>query len=617
MTKPEMIFQPMGRRAGVESQEERSLLDLARAAGVGIEATCGGKGVCAKCKVRLEGAATPATDREKEALGDEVKEGWRLACQCRASNGGVVWVPEESRPHKQVILTTGHRLELELEPVVRSYDLEVPPPSLDDPRSDAQRLVAALPASEPRDHEGGMGLPLSVLHGLPAALREQTGRISAAVRDFHNLMDVAPGHGAACLGLAVDLGTTTMVAYLVDLVTGQVLGVAAEMNPQVQFGDDVISRISYSSSSPTALRELSGLVRRFINELAQRACREAGVEAARVMECVMVGNTAMHHIYLGLDPAGLACAPYAPVLARAWEAPARQMGLHLAPEAVLHWLPVKAGFVGADAVAVALAVEADRIEEPTLILDLGTNGEMILAVGGRLFCCSTAAGPAFEGGHIFWGMRGAPGAVERVRITPDDFTPELQVIGGLKPAGICGSGLVSLTAGLLAAGALSPQGAFREDLKIPWLRSGAQGWEYLLAPADETAMGRDLVFTAKDVSELQLAKAALQAGAQLMMNEAVVERLERVILAGAFGNYLDPAEACALGMFPGIDAGQVEGVGNAAGAGALMALASRRHRLKARDLAAQMRYLELSGHEDFEDCFVDCLAFPAPEIKKG
>jgi uncharacterized 2Fe-2S/4Fe-4S cluster protein (DUF4445 family) len=610
VTEPEIIFQPMGRRALVERREERSLLDMARAAGVGIEATCGGKGVCGKCKVRLEGRAPDPTEPESAALGNEVDGGWRLACQCQADGGGVVWVPEESRPHKQVILTTGHSLELELEPVVRSYDLEVPLPSLDDARSDAQRVIEAIPPEEPRDASGGMGLPLSVLRGLPNALSQQSGRITAAVRDFHNLLDVTPGQGAACLGLAIDLGTTTMVAYVLDLATGQVLSVAAGMNPQVQFGDDVISRISHCSSSPTALDELSGLVRGAIDDLAARACREAGVEPARIMECVMVGNTAMHHIFLGLDPSGLALAPYAPVLARAWEAPARQMGLNLAAEAVLHWLPVKAGFVGADAVAVSLAVEADRIEEPTLILDLGTNGEMILAVEGRLYSCSTAAGPAFEGGHVLWGMRGAPGAVEKVRIAPDGFTPLLQVIGNIKPSGICGSGLVSLTAGLLAAGVLNPQGAFREDLDSPHVRQGSQGWEYVLAPADRTAMGRDLVFTAKDVSELQLAKAALQAGAQLMMNQAGVERLERVILAGAFGNYLDPAEACALGMFPGIQADQVEGVGNAAGAGALMALASRRHRLKAQELASKMRYLELSGHEDFEDCFVDCLAFP-------
>ncbi len=615
MEKREISFQPMGRRATLDHQNGRNLLELARAAGVGIEATCGGKGVCGKCKVRLEGKAPPATNPESDLLGEDLEQGWRLACQCWVDEEARVWVPEESRPHKQVILTTGHRLDLELEPVVRCYSLQVPSPSLEDPRSDTQRLIDALPPEEPRDDQGGMDLPPSVVSSLPVVLDQDDGRMTATVRDFHFLVDLAPGHGAACLGLAVDLGTTTMVAYLVDLATGQVLGVAAEMNPQVQFGDDVISRISYCGSDTQALEELSGLVRGAVNQLAARACQEAEVKPERVMECVMVGNTAMHHIFIGLDPAGLAMAPYAPVLSRAWEAPARRFGQQLAPEAMLHWLPVKAGFVGADAVAVALAVEADRIQEPTLILDLGTNGEMILAVDGRLYCCSTAAGPAFEGGHIKWGMRGAPGAVEKVRIVPDGLRPNLQVIGDLPPSGICGSGLVSLTAGLLAVGAITPEGSFNEGPHTPRLRQGAQGLEYLLAPAQETAMGQDLVFTAKDVSELQLAKAALQAGALLMMRQAGVERLERVILAGAFGNYLDPTDACALGLFPGVDQSRVSGVGNAAGAGALMALASRRHRLKAQELAADMRYLELSGHPEFQDCFVGCLAFPAPENK--
>lgn len=617
MSKREIIFQPMGRRAKLEAGNAENLLDLARSAGVGIEATCGGKGICGKCKVRLEGESPPSTAQESELLGPDVEQGWRLACQCSVDKETRVWVPEESRPHKQVILTTGHQLDLELEPVVRCYDIQVRPRSLDDPKSDAQRLLDAIPPEEPRNQAGGMDLPLSLARALPATLAHDEGRASAVVRDFHALMDLAPGHGAGCLGLAVDLGTTTMVAYLLDLTKGKVLAVSAEMNPQVQFGDDVISRISHCASGPDALQELSTLVRGAVDQLASRACQEAGVKIERVMECVMVGNTAMHHIFLGLDPAGLAAAPYTPVLANAWEASARCLGLHLAAEAALHWLPVNAGFVGADAVAVALAVEADHTEAPTLILDLGTNGEMILAVDGSLYSCSTAAGPAFEGGHIKWGMRGAPGAVEKVSIEPGSLRPTLHVIGNLPPSGICGSGLVSLTAGLLEAGALTPEGSFRQDLRSPLLRGGEQGLEYLLAPAGETAMGQDLAFTSKDISELQLAKAAMQAGALLMMQKAGVERLEQVILAGAFGNYLDPAEACALGMFPGIVASQVEGVGNAAGAGALMALASRRHRIRAQELAADMQYLELSGHPEFQDCFVDCLAFPAPNIKKG
>ena len=284
---------------------------------------------------------------------------------------------------------------------------------------------------------------------------------------------------------------------------------------------------------------------------------------------------------MGLDPAGLAQAPFAPLVSQGVDLPARQLGLGLAHEALVHWLPVKAGFVGADAVAVALALKADRLQAPTLILDLGTNGEMILAKEGKLYCCSAAAGPAFEGGHILWGMRGAPGAVDAVRVDPVTLTPAPRVIGDEAPRGICGSGLVSLAVGLLAAGALSPSGSLEPREKHPRLRQGAQGWEYVLATAAETALDKDLVFTAQDASELQLAKAALLAGARCLMQEAGVKAIEQVLLAGAFGNYLDPADACALGLFPPVDPGKVRGVGNAAGAGALMALGSRSLRMRA------------------------------------
>ena len=604
----------MGRR--VPAQPELSLLDQARQAGVGLEATCGGKGVCGKCRVQVEGATPAPNAHELELLG-QVPEHTRLACQCGLPQGGQVWVPEESRPQAQVILTTGHRLELELEPVVRAHRLNLPLATLEDPAAATTRLDRALPPEEPRAEGGGLRLPQAVLRQLPIALTQPKGRITAVLRDFGQVLDLAPGHEAPCLGLAVDLGTTTMVAYLVDLETGRVLAVEATMNPQVAFGDDVISRISLCRSAPDGLPRLTSGVRQSLARLARRACRQAGLGPERVMECVMVGNTAMHHIFLGLDPAGLALAPYAPLVGEAVDLPARDLELGLAPGAMVHWLPVKAGFVGADAVAVALAVEADRLEQSTLILDLGTNGEMILAAGGRLFCCSAAAGPAFEGGHVTWGMRGAPGAVESARVDPVTLEPRLRVIGEVPPRGICGSGLVSLTAQLVAAGVVGPGNALERFPDHPRLRAGGHGWEYLLVPARETAMEQDLVFSAQDASELQLAKAALLAGARCMMQEAGLERIEQVILAGAFGNYLDPADACALGLFPPVDPSRVRGVGNAAGAGALMALCSRRHRLRAAQLCQKMNYLELSGHPEFQYNFVESLEFPSPEECSG
>jgi uncharacterized 2Fe-2S/4Fe-4S cluster protein (DUF4445 family) len=604
----QVVFQPMGRRA--PASPENSLLELARRAGVGVEAPCGGQGVCGKCRVRVEGEAPPPGRSEREHLGDAAGDGWRLACQASLPAGGRVWVPEESRPAKQVILTTGHRTELECEPTVRAHQVSAAAATLEAPDAAAARLAAAIPAEEPRAPGGGFLWPLSVLRALPGVLAGSGGRATVCVADGGRVADLA-GPEAACLGLAVDLGTTTIVAYLVDLAAAQVLSVQAEMNPQVQYGDDVISRVSRLLAEPGAGAEMAGEAARAVNRLAARACHEAGAEPGRVLECVMVGNTAMHHLFLGLDAGQITTAPYAPVVDGAVELPAREAGLELAPEALLHWLPVKAGFVGADAVAAALAVDAPLLAEPTLVMDLGTNGEMVLAVEGRLYSCSTAAGPAFEGGHIRWGMRGAPGAVEAMEVDRRSLEPRLQVVGGRPPAGICGSGLVSAVAALLQAGALAPTGRLDLELDSPRLRKGSEAEEYVLARAAETATGQDLTLSAKDISELQLAKAALKAGSLVLMEEAGVERLSRVLLAGAFGNYLDPDAARTVGLFPGGPGLAVEGVGNAAGAGALMALTSRRHRQAAQELAAGMRYVELSGHPRFQELFVESMPFGA------
>ena len=436
------------------------------------------------------------------------------------------------------------------------------------------------------------------------------GRVSAVLWNNRRLLEVSAGWGRRALGLAVDLGTTTVVAYLLELASGEPLAVKAEMNSQVAWGDDVVTRISHAAAEAGGLTEMSRAVVECIQKLARAACAEAGREVGDIFDCVVVGNTAMHHIFLQLDPGGLSLAPYAPVASSPLDLPAAGLGLGFAPDARLHLLAVKAGFVGADTVAAALAVGADMVQEPTLILDLGTNGELVLATPDDMLCCSAAAGPAFEGGHVTWGMRGAPGAVERVSVNPEDLAPTLVVIGDRPPLGICGSGLVSLVSALLGAGALEPVGSWDPDLDTPWLREGPNGLEYLLARASDTGTGKDLVLTRGDVSELQLAKAALAAGATLLMKELGVERIAKVLLAGAFGNYLDPADACALGLFPGVGPELVEGVGNAAGAGALMALASRTQRRRAQAIAEKMRYLELAAHKDFQSTFVKTLFFP-------
>jgi uncharacterized 2Fe-2S/4Fe-4S cluster protein (DUF4445 family) len=610
-----VVFQPMGRRVAV--QPGASLLELARAAGVELEAACGGKGLCGRCRVKVNGEASGPGEAERELLGPALEQGLRLACQTELPRGGVVWVPEESQRQRQVILTEGLEKAAPWNPAVRVAWLEVESSSARNYTALEEQARAQLSAQAGGGEAIDWRLPPEYARGLGDELARTGGRWSAVWRYDGQVLELAPGRPGPCLGLAVDLGTTTVAAYLLDLLAGEVLAVEAAMNPQVSLGEDVISRISLGQENPAALAEMRAMVRECINRLAKAACARAGAGPERIFDCTLVGNTAMHHIFLGLDPSGLARAPYAPLVTEAQDLPASAVGLALAPRAWVHVPPVKAGFVGADSVAVALALDADSLEEPTLIADLGTNGEMILAVGGEMLCCSTAAGPAFEGGHISCGMRGAPGAVERVRLSVPDQPPELKVIGGGKPLGLCGSGLVSLTSQLVAAGAVNRKGRFNEAMLGERLRQGLQGLEYVLAPGGEAGGRQDLVLTAKDLSELQLAKAAMHAGARLMMERLGLARVERVLLAGAFGNYLDPGDACAIGLFPGVEPEQITGVGNAAGAGAVLALSNLEARRKAQRLARQMTYMELAGHPDFADAYVQGMYFPQPREGRG
>lgn len=597
----DVIFQPMGRR--VAANPGQTILDLALQSGVSLQAVCGGKGLCGKCRVRPAGRVSPPSAHELDLLsrGDDRD---RLACQTRLLQGGTVWIPEQSRSCHQVILTTGQAMELQLDPILQTHELEILLPSIEHPSALSDQLLEKF-----GDKKDRYTMPLSVLQTLHEIFRDPTKGFTAVIRDENEILDIAPGHGKPCLGLAVDLGTTTVVAYLFDLKSGLPLAVEAAMNPQVSRGDDVISRIAHCLETPRGGAELGSQIRACIDALAAKACKSVTVSPRQIMDCVMVGNTAMHHIFLGLDPVCLSRAPYMPVTKQAIDLKARDVGLTFAKEAWLHWLPVKGGFVGADTVSVALAVHADEVMHPTLILDLGTNGEMILAVPGDMVCCSAAAGPAFEGAHIAYGMRAGPGAIEQVVMDPKSLACELIVIGGGKPIGICGSGLVSLISQLAATGYITAGGSFNRRMLGSHLRSGPDGLEYVVAFADQCGLDHDLVLTSKDVSEIQLAKGAIRAGVEIMMQEMGVTKLSEVLLAGAFGNYMDPQSAQNLGLFPHLEQDCIRGIGNAAGVGSIMALLSHKERKHAKELAHNMRYLELTTHPDFQDLFVDGMAF--------
>lgn len=608
MTENRIIFQPMGRR--ICGDENISLLELANRAGAGIEASCGGMGRCGKCRVIVKGSADSPDAAEREILGSEEAEGVRLACQTHVRGDVSVWVPESSRLDRQVILTAGGSYAAEFAPGIVTVELEIPPPEFHNSVADRERVLQKLSESPVifpgRNHRQ---TPISVLRGLEKKLRSESGRVTVVTTRSGRILDVSSGWNHDCLGLAVDMGTTTVVAYLVDLCTGKTVGVEADMNPQITEAEDVVSRISLCREPPGNLERLAGMARKCVERLASSLCRQQGLDPKRIFEIVVVGNTAMHHIFLGLNPEYLASAPYTPVATESLAFRADDLGLAFSPETMVRIPPVKAGFVGADAVAMALALGADQIAEPTLMVDLGTNGEIVLASSDRILCCSTAAGPAFEGGHIRWGMRGAPGAVDAVDLADAGSSPKLSVIGGLAPKGICGSGLVSLVSALVRVGTILPSGSFNLESPNSRLRQGPGGVEYVLAEESTTSTGRDLVFTHQDLAQLQLAKAAIHAGISLMMVEMGVDRLAKVLLAGAFGNYLDAEAACGINMLPGVSPAQIECAGNAAGAGAVMMLMSHSQRVRAEMLADRMQYFELAVHPGFNDAYIDGMPF--------
>ncbi len=431
--------------------------------------------------------------------------------------------------------------------------------------------------------------------------RTQTEGLSLPVRLEPAVQAVGPG-GAHALGLAVDLGTTKLAAYLVDLADGTTLAAAGAMNPQIAYGEDVIARIAYATSQPQGGAQLKAAVLAALDDLVRRLCAQAGCRAQDIADAVLVGNTAMHHIFLGLPVEQLGVAPYAPAECAALDLPASQAGLALAPAANLHLLPNIAGFVGADHVAMLLG--SGMLERPGIVLgmDIGTNTEISLLANGKHYACSTASGPAFEGAHIRHGMRAAPGAIEKVFIHQGQV--RLQTIEGQPPLGLCGSGILDLVAQMRRAGVIDARGAFDQSTPNPHLRQGTNGWEFIVAPA-EGERRNEILFDRRDISEIQLAKAAIRSGIDILLQHAGIQEqaIDTVFLAGAFGTYLDVQSGIEIGMFPRLDAACFVQVGNAAGTGARMALLSVAKRQEAREVARRVDYIELSAEKTFSSLF--------------
>jgi uncharacterized 2Fe-2S/4Fe-4S cluster protein (DUF4445 family) len=630
-----VVFSPSGKRGRFAAGT--SVLQAARSLGVDLDSVCGGRGICGRCQVMpgegeqaLPGMTsrachvTPPGDVEArhQIKRGPLKAGRRLGCQAALCGDVVIDVPEDSQVHRQVVRKAASERPVSVDPVVTLHAVQVRVADMHEPSSDGSRLLEALGAQWGLS---GLTLPLAVLASLQKTLRKEGHLVTAAVRHGAEIVAIYPGIQTRITGVALDVGSTTIAAHLCDLATGEVLASAGVMNPQIRFGEDLMSRVSHAMLNDTGAHDLTGTIREGVNALIGTVAAEAGVSRREIAEVTLVGNPVMHHLFFGLDPTELGAAPFA----LAWDGPldvlASSLGLEIAPGGQVHALPCIAGHVGADAAAVVLAEGLHLSEDMVLIVDVGTNAEIVLGNAARLMACSSPTGPAFEGAQLTAGQRAAPGAIERLRIDRVTFEPRYRVIGcdlwsdepGFDEAtartgvtGICGSGIIETLAEMYLSGLLLGDGAINGALAAvtPRVRDEYRSFTYLIR--DGAGAGPRIAITQHDVRAIQLAKAALHAGCKLLMSRMGRSEVARIKLAGAFGNHIDPAHALVLGLIPDCDVTRVEAVGNAAGHGARIALVNKAARIEIATLARRIEKIETAIEPEFQAEFVAAMGIP-------
>jgi len=587
-------FEPVGRRG--RCPEGSSLLECTRLLNVDLVSLCGGVGACRRCRIQvISGAVSPPTAVDRDTFSDaELQQGWRLACMAFPQSDVRVLVPPESLSTPQRTQIEGLDLRVEPDPPARSLEVQLTPPSIENPEPDDRNLWSALE----RVHGVAPGtIDLTVQKALSSRLRTLDWKASVVLRESEVIALDAPS--TRWIGLAVDIGTTKIAVYLVDMKTGDIAASSGLMNPQISYGEDVVSRIYTAGQSAGNAEKLQSLLVDALNGSVAVLCTEIGSDPLQIADAVIVGNTVIHHLFLGLPVQQLGRVPYVPAICSAVDIKARDIGLKMAPGGYVHMLPNIAGYVGADHVAMLLSIEMDEREGVTLALDIGTNTEICLNCHGTMKSVSCASGPAFEGAHIKFGMRAAKGAIEHVRLSGTHL--EIQTIGGGAPVGICGSGLLDGIAQMLQNGVIDPSGRMQDH---PLVRKRNDRREFVLVerPGED-----DITISQKDVRELQAAKTAIRLGIQALLEDAgIVEAdIDRVIIAGAFGTFIDVQSAVAIGMLPPLPLERYQQVGNAAGTGARMALISRGRRRVALQIAAKDGYIELATIPDFNSKFAD------------
>ena len=689
--KHNIILQPSGRRGQIA--EGTSVRTAARELGVEIESICAENATCGKCMVLVEegrfekynieskrGNLSPVTTEERAYLERRPRllkeKGWevgqvRLSCQSKILGDVLINVPEESRGNKQIVRKSASDREIEIKPAVRKYLVSMSPPTLERPIADWERLAKGLETSMalvrgaeeklPRWHE--LAIDYQCLRTLSKTLREARWNVTVSVWNDREVVQVQPGYHEDSYGAAVDIGSTTVALYLCNLRTGELLAAESEMNPQIVYGEDVMSRIQYTIEHKGGLEKLNKAIIATLNKLLKQAVKTANVSLRvaqgamkqsitddkiasggldtpfatnaqgystttrnditlnDILEMVLVGNSTMHHLLLNLPPKDLGLAPFVPAIHESVDVKARELGLHINPSGNIHVLPTIASFVGADTSGVILAEEPHKQDENWLLIDVGTNAELVLGNRKRLVCTSTPTGPALEGAHVEYGMRAAPGAIERVHIDEKTLEPRYKIVGEEnwntgKAKGICGSAIIDAVAELFRAGIVDSRGKFKgrggvtPPLQSKRVREGEKGWEYVIAWAEETSIGRDIPMTQQDVRQIQLAKAALFTAARTLLKRSGLETPDKIILAGGFGSYIDKEKAMLIGLIPDCELDRVYAVGNAAGDGARIALLNIEKRNEIDSVTRKVERFELPTDPEFQNQFMLATSFP-------
>ncbi|WP_438997682.1 ASKHA domain-containing protein [Candidatus Puniceispirillum sp.] len=630
-TDVKIVFTPSGRQAKVA--QGTTVLQAARELGVDIDSVCGGRAMCGRCQINVGtgefakhgivsgadslGAVTAVETRYAGKRG--LADGRRLSCQSVLLADAVIDVPPESQVHNQLVRKAADERQIEMDPVVRLCLVEVREPDMHEPSGDFRRLSEALAQQWPDRVSGEITCDLHILQQLQPVLREGKWLVTVALRDGCHVTGIWPGLKEKVVGVAIDVGSTTMSAHLCDMATGAVLASTGAMNPQIRFGEDLMSRVSYGIMNPDGPAEMTKAVIAGLQTLIDGAAEQAGMSSDDVVEIVLVGNPVMHHLLLGIDPLELGGAPFALAIDTALSLKACDLGLALNQGARAYILPCIAGHVGADAAGVVLAEAPQKTDKMTLLIDVGTNAEIVVGNRDRLLAASSPTGPAFEGAQISSGQRAAPGAIERVRIDPVTLEPRFCVIGvdqwsdedGFDEAvkstgitGICGSGIIEILGEMYLSGIITMDGVIDGGKAAISPRIEADDRTFRYRVSDNVTV------TQNDVRAIQLAKAALYAGFRLLMDKINISQIDKVVLAGAFGTHIDPKYAMVLGMIPDCELENVRAAGNSAGAGARMALLNKGARAEIEQTVRNIEKIETAIEPSFQDHFVKAMAIP-------